>query len=172
MSGSDHEKRIRRLELQLWGPDDEPEKGIMARVMMTESIALELKSYAQKMMWLLIATVALALFNLVINKPATHAGSTQSTSVITSDAVKGMGAPTESNRDYLLVSEVATKEGVTERTILNWIKDKLIQPEPTQTSKGWQINKDYMIPAKLAQTSENFRNIPKISAIDGSDKQP
>ncbi len=161
MSGSDHEKRIRRLELQLWGPDDEPDKGIMARVMMTESIALELKSYAQKMMWLLIATVALALFNLVINKPAAHAGSTQSTSVITSDEAKSIGAMQgTSHRDYYLVSEVAIREGKAERTIIEWIEAGRIQPAPTKEGKEWRIAASYRIPPQLAASSGTAQTEP------------
>lgn len=98
MSDSDHEKRIRRLELQLWGPDDEPDKGIMARVMMTESIAFELKADAKRIQVIMLGILVSAVIDLIMNRAATHTGSTQ--------------------------------------------------------------------------TSENFRNIPKISAIDGSDKQP
>lgn len=80
MSDADHEKRIQRLEAQLWGPDDNPDRGIVARVMMTESIAFELKADAQKIIWLLIAVVLAALLNLVIAKQNTNPASTQSTS--------------------------------------------------------------------------------------------
>jgi len=160
MSSDDHEKRIHRLEMQLWGTDDNPDKGIVARVMMTESIALELKGYAQKIVWLLIATVTLAILHLVVNKPGTTSAPSQSTSVITSDAAKAVGSlPSISGRDYLLVSEVAEREGKTERTITDWIDQKRIQPPPIKAGKEWRIAADYRIP-------------PQIAAFSGTDHEP
>lgn len=179
MSLEDYEQRFRRneeqiqqLRVQLWGTEGYPEKGAIQRLMMTEAVAFKLEKLSERIIWLLVATMLLAGMNLVINKPGAHAGSTQSTSVITSDAAKGLGAPTESARDYFLVSEVAAKEGKTERTILNYIDQKLIQPEPVETSRGWQISKDYKIPAKVAQTSDEYRKLPKISANRGSPEPP
>jgi len=161
ISDADHEKRIQRLEAQLWGPDDNPDRGIVARVMMTESIAIELKGYAQKIIWLLIAVVLAALLNLVINKPATHAGSTQSTSVITSDEAKSIGAMQgTSHRDYYLVSEVAIREGKAERTIIEWIEAGRIQPAPTKEGKEWRIAASYRIPPQLAASSGTAQTEP------------
>jgi hypothetical protein len=155
MSDADHEKRIQRLEAQLWGPDDNPDRGIVARVMMTESIALELKSYAQKIIWLLIAVVAAAVLNLVVNKHAPSPAPTQSTSVITSEAAaRTAGAlPSTSHRDYYLVSEVALREGKSERTIIEWIEAGRIQPTPVKTGKEWRIAEEYRIPPQLAASS-------------------
>ena len=150
MSTDDHEKRIHRLETQLWGTDDNPDRGIVARVMMTESIALELKGYAQKIVWLLMAALLLAVVNLVLNKHTAPAPS-QSTSVITSDAAQAIGSiPTTSRRDYLLVSEVATREGKSDRTILDWIESGRIQPAPTKEGKEWRIAVEYRIPPQFA----------------------
>lgn len=155
MSDADHEKRIQRLEAQLWGPDDNPDRGIVARVMMTESIALELKSYAQKIIWLLIAVVAAAVLNLVINRHSSPA-STQSTSVITSEAAARTAGAMQgaSHRDYYLVSEVALREGKSERTIIEWIDQPgRILPQPTKVGKEWRIAADYRIPPQLAASS-------------------
>lgn len=155
MSTDDHEKRIHRLETQLWGTDDNPDRGIVARVMMTESIALELKGYAQKIVWLLMAALLLAIVNLVLNKHTAPAPN-QSTSVITSDAAQAIGSlPTTSRRDYLLVSEVATREGKAERTIIEWIEAGRIQPAPTKNGKEWRISAEYRIPPQLAASSGN-----------------
>jgi hypothetical protein len=155
MSTDDHEKRIHRLETQLWGTDDNPDRGIVARVMMTESIALELKGYAQKIVWLLMAALLLAIVNLVLNKHTVPAPN-QSTSVITSDAAQAIGSlPTTSRRDYLLVSEVATREGKAERTIIEWIEAGRIQPAPTKNGKEWRISAEYRIPPQLAASSGN-----------------
>lgn len=153
MSDADHEKRIQRLENQLWGSDDNPDRGIVARVMMTESIALELKSYAQKIIWLLIAVVLAALLNLVMAKQSAPA-STQSTSVITSESARTAGShAATSRRDYFLVSEVATREGKSERTIIEWIEAGRIQPAPSKEGKEWRISESYRIPPQLAASS-------------------
>ena len=157
MSTDDHEKRIHRLETQLWGTDDNPDRGLAARVMMTESIALELKGYAQKIVWLLMAALLLAVVNLVLNKHTTAPAPSQSTSVITSDAAQAIGSlPTSSRRDYLLVSEVASREGKSDRTILEWIEAGRIQPAPTKDGKEWRISAEYRIPPQMTAFSGNL----------------
>lgn len=154
MSEADHEKRISRLEATLWGSDDNPDRGLVSRHMMTESIALELKSYAQKIIWLLITAVLLALVNLVINKSQAPTASHQSTSVITSDAAKVSDtSPPGTRRDYLLVSEVALREGKSERTITDWIEAGRIQPAPIKEGKEWRISAEYRIPPQLTAIS-------------------
>jgi hypothetical protein len=86
MSDADHEKRITRLEATLWCSDDNPDRGLVGRHMMTEAIAMELKNDARKIIWLLITAVLLAVVNLVLNKE--HATPKPPTSAITSDVAK------------------------------------------------------------------------------------
>ena len=122
--------------------------------MMTESIALELKNDSNKIKWLLFTTILLALVNLVINKTPAATGSHQSTSVITSDAAKVSDtSPPGTRRDYLLVSEVALREGKSERTITDWIESGRIQPAPIKSGKEWRIAAEYRIPPQLTAIS-------------------
>jgi hypothetical protein len=102
-----------------------------------------------------MAALLLAIVNLVLNKHTAPAPN-QSTSVITSDAAQAIGSlPTTSRRDYLLVSEVATREGKAERTIIEWIEAGRIQPAPTKNGKEWRISAEYRIPPQLAASSGN-----------------
>ncbi len=87
MSDADHEKRITRLEATLWGSDDNPDRGLVSRHMMTEAIAMELKNDARKIIWLLITAVLLAVVNLVLNKEHATAPKPAATA-ITSDVAK------------------------------------------------------------------------------------
>lgn len=57
-------------------------------------------------------------------------------------------AATESARTWLTTAEVAEKEHTSERTVLNWIAQNMIEPPPLKSGKAWQI-------------AENFRIVPK-----------
>jgi hypothetical protein len=51
----------------------------------------------------------------------------------------------KSGRDYLTVAEVATAEGVAERTITDWISKGRIMPLPEKHGKEYTISADYRI---------------------------
>jgi hypothetical protein len=63
---------------------------------------------------------------------------------------KADGKMAESARQYLTVSEVATAEGKSERTIIAWIEEGRIQPAPIKAGKEWQISAEYRIPPQVA----------------------
>lgn len=60
------------------------------------------------------------------------------------------GSP-QSARTWLTTGEVAARESVTERTVINWIEHDMIQPPPVKNGKAWQI-------------AEGFRIIPNLAA--------
>lgn len=78
---------------------------------------------------------------------ATHkAGITQSVNV---GAVKDVAAE-ESARTFLTVQEVARREQVTDRTVLNWIEEGKIDPAPMKDGKVWVLSEDYRILPQIA----------------------
>lgn len=170
-------RRVSNLETTIYGPYDNRERGIASRFMMTEASVKKIESRADWIIVLLITGIITAVMNLVLtNNRSASAPNSQSTSVITSDAAsKAAAVQPESHRDYFLVSEVAKIEGVTDRTIINWIDEKKIIPFPTETSKGWQIKKHYTIPENVAasktalpKSSEEYGNLPKLSENSGT----
>lgn len=161
MDIENHEQRIRGLEVHLYGPEGNPDKGMIARVMMTESIAFELKADAKRIQVIMLGILVSAVMDLIMNRAAPHTGSTQSASVITSDEAKSIGAMQgTSHRDYYLVSEVAIREGKAERTIIEWIEAGRIQPAPTKEGKEWRIAASYRIPPQLAASSGTAQTEP------------
>jgi hypothetical protein len=68
-----------------------------------------------------------------------------------------IGSPTTSDadtshKDFISTEDVAAKEKVTARTVINWINHGLIQPAPTKEGKSWVISENYRI---LPHSSEN-----------------
>ena len=57
----------------------------------------------------------------------------------------------ESARTFLTVQEVAEREKVTDRTVLNWIEEGRIVPAPVKQGKAWVI-------------TESFRILPHVAA--------
>ena len=57
------------------------------------------------------------------------------------------------HRDWLTVQEVATREGVTDRTILNYIEGRRISPAPTKDGREWRIAENFRI---LPNSAEEF----------------
>jgi len=63
-----------------------------------------------------------------------------------------------SAKTWLTTKDVAAKEGVTERTVLNYIKDKMIQPPPQFNGKSYDIATNFRI---IPKDSEDCGNIPQ-----------
>lgn len=63
-------------------------------------------------------------------------------------------ADTDSAREYLTVQEVAEREGVTDRTILNWIDEGRIHPTPIKEGKSWVIAEDFRIIPHVAEAGK------------------
>jgi len=54
-------------------------------------------------------------------------------------------------RDYVTTAEIATREKVTERAVLDWIAEGRIQPPPVKTGKAWVIAKNFRIVPNLSE---------------------
>lgn len=66
----------------------------------------------------------------------------------------------QSHRDYLDTSDVAIREGVTARTILDWISKDRILPRPEKTSKGYAFTLDYrVVPSMIESTTPTQRTV-------------
>lgn len=61
----------------------------------------------------------------------------------------------QSGRTYLTTQEVAKREGVTDRTVINYIESEQIYPPPRKEGKSWVIAENYVI---LPKDSENCGN--------------
>lgn len=76
-------------------------------------------------------------------------GISQSVNVGQADSAK----MASDHRDWLTVQEVATREGVTDRTILNYIEGRRISPLPTKDGREWRIAENFRI---LPNPAEEF----------------
>jgi len=150
MSNEDtsHERRITRLEHIVMGTDDQPERGMASRLMMTEAGFSKMEAKWNRIEMLIILGIVGAILNLVLSASRTggSAGSHQSTSVITSDASR-MADSSDSPMTYLTTEEMAKKAGVSPRTILSWIAapTERFKPMPIETSKGWVFDAECRI---------------------------
>ena len=145
------ETRLSRCERALFGDDDSSE-GLSARMHMTETMLAKIDATLSKLAWLVIAAVLVGLLNLVIGKPGATAPH-QSTSVITGDAQSGpalLDAATatgtaQSHRDYLTTADVAAKENVSVREVVDMIAQGEITPPPQKQGREYRITADYRL---------------------------
>lgn len=84
-----------------------------------------------------------------LERTGSRGGVSQSVNV---GAVEGVAA--DSAREYLTVQEVAEREGVTDRTILNWIDEGRIHPAPIKEGKSWVIAEDFRILPHVAEAGK------------------
>lgn len=155
------ETRLSRCERALFGDDDSRE-GLSARMHMTETMLAKIDATLSKLAWLVIAAVLVGLLNLVIGKPGATAPH-QSTSVITGDAQSGpsmLDAATatgtaQSHRDYLTTADVAAKENVSVREVVDMIAQGEITPPPQKQGREYRITADYRLqPHPAAECGE------------------
>lgn len=86
-----------------------------------------------------------------------RAGITQSVNVGAHDSA---ALTAKSAKTWLTTKDVAEREQVTERTVINYIEAGMIDPPPERTGKSWLI-------------AEHFRIVPKDSECCGnSDSEP
>ena len=71
-------------------------------------------------------------------------GVSQSVNVGSADALV-KGEQGKSGRTWLTTQQVAAKEKVTDRTVINYIQAGMIEPEPVQIGKAWHIAENYRI---------------------------
>ena len=74
------------------------------------------------------------------NQPATNGSGNSHVQIATSPESL---AESESRREYFTVSEVAEREGLSDRTIITAIEQGRIIPNPNRTGRAWQISRDY-----------------------------
>jgi hypothetical protein len=71
-------------------------------------------------------------------------GVSQSVNVGSADALV-KGEQDKSGKTWLTTQQVAVKEKVTDRTVLNYIESGMIEPEPMKQGKSWVIAENYRI---------------------------
>lgn len=135
------ENRIARCERALFGNDDSSE-GLSARMHMTETTLAKIDATLSKLNWLIIAGVVVGILNLIIGKSHIAAPS-QSTSVITGDAADLSQSAT--HRTYLTTADVAAKEKVSVREVVDMIAEGEIEPPPQKVGREYRIAADYRI---------------------------
>lgn len=97
-------------------------------------------------------TTDIAILKDVRTRP--HGGVTQSVNVGAADSDEDMAL--DSARTWLTTQEVAKREQVTDRTILNYIECGMIKPDPVKRGKSWEI-------------AENYRILPNDSEVCGNE---
>jgi len=149
------ETRLSRCERSLYGDADSRE-GLSSRMHMTETLVEKIDATLSKLNWLIIAGVLVGVLNLVIGRSPSQASAPhQSTSVITSDA-----AATEhltSHRAYLTTADVAAKEKVSVREVVDMIAQGEIQPPPEKAGREYRIAAHYSIQPQSAEDCGNVQ---------------
>lgn len=95
----------------------------------------------ETLLWVSVVLGILKLWPVPMAMPATPPQN-HSQSVKIGDSGKDVPEPA---RDYLKTKEVAEREGVAERTIINWIEGGRLHPAPTRNGKAWVIAADYRV---------------------------
>lgn len=75
----------------------------------------------------------------------------QTTSVNVGDAASAT-AKQVSRKEWITTSDIATREAVSERTVIEWIASGMIEPPPSKSGKAWLISENYRI---LPQSAAN-----------------
>lgn len=140
------------MERTLYGEDDSS-TGLSARMRTTEHSLTNIEDGIRKLVWLVITAIVVAVLGLVIRPIQVPSESHQSTSVITGQ--KDAATLPASTKTWLTTTDVAQREKVTERTVINYIESGQIQPPPINAGKEWHI-------------AENFRIIPKTAENCGN----
>lgn|GEM_PF-3700183 len=151
-NSADHEERIARVERTLYGGDDSS-TGLSARMRTTEHSLTNIEDGIKRLMWLVITAIIVAVLGLVIRPIQVPSDAHQSTSVITGQ--KDAAAMPASANTWLTTTDVAKRENVTERTVINYIEAGQIDPAPVKAGKEWHI-------------AETFRILPKDAGTPGA----
>jgi len=73
--------------------------------------------------------------------------------------VKEADKPLEASaKTWLTTKDVAAREGITERTVINYIENGMIEPTPRKNGKAWEIAEHFRI---IPNDSENGGEIPQ-----------
>ena len=86
-----------------------------------------------------------------------HNGGKVSQSVNVGQAKDAKGVlVNDSAKTWLTTKDVAAREGVTERTVINYIENGMIEPAPVKNGKSWEIAETFRI---VPNDSEDCREI-------------
>jgi len=139
------ETRLARCERTLFGEDDSS-KGLSARMHMTETTTAKIDANINKLVWLVITAVLVGLLNLILPRSnGTPSAPHQSTSVITGDATDL--EQLASHRTYLTTADVAAKEKVSVRKVIDMIANGEIIPKPEKSGREYNIDPKYQVAA-------------------------
>lgn len=135
-------RRIGHCERALFGVDDSSD-GLSARTKMLETTVSNIDATLKKLNWLIIAGVIVGILNLVLRNPSAPSSHQQSVNV--GRAESEAAAMVDSARDYITTADIAAREKVTERAVIDWISAGRIEPMPVKTGKSWAIAKNFRI---------------------------
>lgn len=145
--------RIGRCERALFGVDDSSE-GLSARTKMLENTVANIDATLKKLNWLIIAGVIVGILNLVLRSPSTPSSHQQSVNV---GHAETDGILVDTARDYVTPADIAKREKVTERAVLDWIAEGKIEPMPVKAGKSWAIARNFRI---IPNVAENCGEMP------------
>jgi transcriptional regulator with XRE-family HTH domain len=92
----------------------------------------------------------------VLKATRSSSGVSQSVNV---GEVKDADKPLEASaKTWLTTKDVAAREGITERTVINYIENGMIEPTPRKNGKAWEIAENFRI---VPNDSENGGEIPQ-----------
>lgn len=171
---SELQRDMTKVKRILYGPEDEPYKGMVHQHHEHHEFLEALKSKIDKMIWLLVLGVIGAILNLVMPRAAVGGGaSNHSTMISTSSEDKSSALNEEAarRRGYYLSSEVAAILKKSERSVTDMcargdIPDAF-QPEG---GRGWRIPLGFLLGA--AREDEPGGRYPQISAASSKHPQP
>lgn len=111
---------------------------------MTETTTAKIDANLNKLVWLVITAVVVGLLNLILPRSnSAPSAPHQSTSVITGDATDL--EQLASHRTYLTTADVAAKEKVSVREVVDMIAQGEITPAPEKTGREYRIAASYRI---------------------------
>lgn len=146
--------RIGRCERALFGQDDSSQ-GISARTKMLETTVTNIDNTLKKLNWLIIAGVIVGVLNLIMNKQPAPASNQQSFNVGQAEPEQAL---VEASRDYLTTTDLAKRQHVTERAVIDWIAEGRIEPMPVKAGKSWVIAKNFRLLPNDSECCGDFPN--------------
>lgn len=64
----------------------------------------------------------------------------------------------DSAKTWLTTKDVAEREGITERTVINYIENGMIEPTPVKNGKAWEIAEHFRIIPNDSESCGTFPN--------------
>ena len=98
----------------------------------------------------------IAVLKMQFSMQGTNGKVSQSVNVGQAKDAKGV-LVNDSAKTWLTTKDVAAREGVTERTVINYIQKGMIEPAPVQNGKSWEIAEGFRI---VPNAAEDCRPLP------------